>query len=582
MFSIRSQASYCRLFRGPKDLRSRCRLRPVLSALEGRTLLSTYVVQNLNDSGTGSLRANIALAQNGDTIKFATGLTGTITLTSGPLTVQTGVTIKGPGADKLTVSGGGSSGEFLVESPYGTPPPPPILVNLSGITISGSDVNDPGILNFGATMSLQNVTVTANQGGGISNNFGIMTVTNSVISDNSSGVAGSAEVGGSGGGIFNSTSSTLNINNCLLRNNIALGESAIGGGLLSYFGSVLNVTGSTFQGNQAVGVYPAEGGAIHADPGSIVTISCTTFLNNSASNPAANGGLAQGGALDVDGTTTITGCWFSGDQAVAGSTNFGTSVAGGNAFGGAINNGGSLSLSNSAISGNQAIGGVGGGWGSGGAISNQGAVAFNLSNSVLTGNSAIGGAGGSYDFGYSGLGLGGAIDNEYTTATVENSSFVSNEAVGGAGADTGTQAGLGAGGAIENTGSTLTITGSVISSDQAIGGSGTDGATGGNGQGGGIDSDYGSTLSVAGGLIAANAARGGSSGGNGYGGGVSSFQSMATITDTLITLNFALGGSGGQGVGGGIYTSGGGATLNGKTKVVGNFASTSHNNLFNG
>ena len=51
----------------------------------------------------------------------------------------------------------------------------------------------------------------------------------------------------------------------------------------------------------------------------------------------------------------------------------------------------------------------------------------------------------------------------------------------------------------------------------------------------------------------------------------------------MITLNFAFGGSGGgQGVGGGLYIdlSSGMVTLNDKTKVVGNFASTSNNNIY--
>jgi hypothetical protein len=47
--------------------------------LEDRTLPSTFTVLNLNDSGPGSLRA--AIASGDDTIAFANGLHGTITLT---------------------------------------------------------------------------------------------------------------------------------------------------------------------------------------------------------------------------------------------------------------------------------------------------------------------------------------------------------------------------------------------------------------------------------------------------------------------------------------------------------------------
>jgi hypothetical protein len=250
------------------------RFRPELAPLEGRALLSTLTVQNLNDSGDGSLRAEIALAQDGDTIRFAHGLSGTMTLTSGPLVIQTGLEIKGPGADRLTVSGGGTSGVFLVESPYGTPPPPPIVVSLSGITIAGSDLSDRGLTNFGATMTLKNVTVTANQGGGIFN-YGIMTVKDSEINGNTTGTPGSGV--GTGGGILNLA--TLNVVSSDVSNNTVQGSDSIGGGILSYFGTILSVTDSTFRNNQAVGIYPAEGGAIHSDPGSTVTITGSTFVN---------------------------------------------------------------------------------------------------------------------------------------------------------------------------------------------------------------------------------------------------------------------------------------------------------------
>jgi hypothetical protein len=66
-----------------------------------RTLLSTFTVLNFNDSGPGSLRAEITAA-NGTTgasaIDFASRLHGTITLTGGELLITNSVTINGPGA----------------------------------------------------------------------------------------------------------------------------------------------------------------------------------------------------------------------------------------------------------------------------------------------------------------------------------------------------------------------------------------------------------------------------------------------------------------------------------------------------
>ena len=84
--------------------------------LEARALLSTLTVTNDTDSGTGSLRAELALAQNGDTIVFSPKAYGTITLTSGPLEVAHRGQHPGAGRGKLTVSGDGSSNVFDVES----------------------------------------------------------------------------------------------------------------------------------------------------------------------------------------------------------------------------------------------------------------------------------------------------------------------------------------------------------------------------------------------------------------------------------------------------------------------------------
>jgi hypothetical protein len=72
----------------------RTRLVPRLEVLEDRTVPSTLTVTSAADSGTGSLRAEIAAAQSGDTINFAPSLAGqTITLTSGELAINKSLTI---------------------------------------------------------------------------------------------------------------------------------------------------------------------------------------------------------------------------------------------------------------------------------------------------------------------------------------------------------------------------------------------------------------------------------------------------------------------------------------------------------
>ena len=59
-----------------KDTRKRAIFRPRIEALEDRWLPSTLTVLNNLDSGAGSLRAEIAAAQSGDTILFDKSLVG--------------------------------------------------------------------------------------------------------------------------------------------------------------------------------------------------------------------------------------------------------------------------------------------------------------------------------------------------------------------------------------------------------------------------------------------------------------------------------------------------------------------------
>jgi hypothetical protein len=82
----------------------------VMAALQADTI----TVTNTNDSGVGSLRQALADVNDGDTIDFA--VTGTIGLTSGELLVDKSITISGPGADNLAISGNAKSRVFHVDS----------------------------------------------------------------------------------------------------------------------------------------------------------------------------------------------------------------------------------------------------------------------------------------------------------------------------------------------------------------------------------------------------------------------------------------------------------------------------------
>src|SRR5687768_5493280 len=89
-----------------------------LETLEGRCLLSTFSVLNVLDSGPGSLRDAIMAANSApgaDLIRFAPAASdGTIALTGGQLSITDDLTIAGPGAKRLAVSGNDASRVFRI------------------------------------------------------------------------------------------------------------------------------------------------------------------------------------------------------------------------------------------------------------------------------------------------------------------------------------------------------------------------------------------------------------------------------------------------------------------------------------
>jgi nitrous oxidase accessory protein NosD len=91
----------------------------------------TLTVTNTDDSGPGSLRDAISTADPGDTIEFS--VTGAITLTSGSLTLDKNLTIKGPGAAQLAISGGGNP-VLVINSG---------VIAISGLTIQNGEVHAP-------------------------------------------------------------------------------------------------------------------------------------------------------------------------------------------------------------------------------------------------------------------------------------------------------------------------------------------------------------------------------------------------------------------------------------------------------
>lgn len=228
-------------------------LDPSNGSLAGSQVVNcvSIVVSNTNDSGAGSLRHAILGACPGGTITFAAGLTSggpaTIVLTSGELLIDKNLTITGPGANLLSVSGNGSSRIFNVQAG---------MVVISGLSIIngtlGTGESGGGILNR-ASLTLISCAITGNTapvaGGGIQNSANnapaTLTVINSTISGNEGSSFGSGIFnGGTGGATVNLINSTVAANT----------DTSFGGGIYNSGSSgtaTLNITNSTIAGNRA-------------------------------------------------------------------------------------------------------------------------------------------------------------------------------------------------------------------------------------------------------------------------------------------------------------------------------------------
>ncbi len=172
-------------------------------------------VTTLSDSGPGSLRQALQNASPGSRITFDSSLRGTITLTSGNLDIVKSVTIVGPGANILAISGGTKGMRVHINPSKDMN----VIVNVSGLAFKDTNlgVDTAGVakafvINEGK-LTMTHCIVSGNVvkaalavfGGGIFN-LGTLTLNDSSISHNS--ISGSADV--DGGGIASSGTLTLN------------------------------------------------------------------------------------------------------------------------------------------------------------------------------------------------------------------------------------------------------------------------------------------------------------------------------------------------------------------------------------
>jgi len=172
-------------------------------------------VTNVNDAGDGSLRYEITNASPGDTITFDGALNGqTITLTGGEIDIDKPLTIDGPGAALLTISGNNAARIFNITT--GAP------VTIDGLTLQEGSATSWG----GAIYSESALTLTA-----------VSMISNTMTAD----------TGGYGGGAVNVDGADVAIYDSLFRHN-----RAVAGGSTDADAGAIWVNGNLFITNTQV------------------------------------------------------------------------------------------------------------------------------------------------------------------------------------------------------------------------------------------------------------------------------------------------------------------------------------------
>ncbi len=288
--------------RGTGYLRARG-LGPDIGASEAPTNL---VVSIDSDSGLGSLRQTIAdanVAVGTDTVVFAPSyfnVSRTITLTTGQISISDPITIDGPGANLLTISGNDASRVFDISKPS----------HIDELTITHGFSTEGGAIRVNkAHTTFDRCILSANIGqfgGAIRVIDCTLTLLQTEMYDNTATTRGGAiDCVGTGIG----ASASVTIESSTLTNN-----KANSGGAIRTFNSVLVARNTLLAGNSAT---TGSGGGIYFDPGTNaftptqLRLTQCTFSGNSASN---NGGAV----MTVDGVPIegfFIGCTVTGNSA---------------------------------------------------------------------------------------------------------------------------------------------------------------------------------------------------------------------------------------------------------------------------
>lgn len=274
-----------------------------------------HVTNNL-DSGPGSLRSQIAAAQSGDTICFATSLMGdSIVFSAGPITINKNLTLIGLGDSSLFLSGNGVN--LILSVTGGT------QIWLEKVALRNGVGSDGGAVSNASNLTIVDCSFTGNyastEGGAISNTGNLTLVNCQFVGNNSS----------RGGAIYNRDS--LGIVDCIFLDNFC---GSLGGAIFGAVSKPVKITRTRFEGNESGhlggslycdcrlqidsclfvdNIGNGGGGAIRIHTLNPSYIAYSTFVGNQAPNKAGGAiKCAEGGALEINQ------CTFSANSAYGG------------------------------------------------------------------------------------------------------------------------------------------------------------------------------------------------------------------------------------------------------------------------
>lgn len=567
------------------------------------TITVTTTVDEVSANGQTSLREAVNQAGDGDVVSIPTGTYELAcpgpqdqTNASGDLDiVNKSITLRGPATGTATVRPATGCQERVIDI---VDTGSPNAVTIERLTIRGGR---PTGTATGAGVNAAFLTAT------------LLTIRDSVVTDNRAGDAGAFDAP-SGGGVFLEQSGSLVIERSTISNNsVGSGGNSGGGSIVGWraggggvavrgFGSAtgtVTIVDSTISGNTGGVGSLGGGGGLWLETGTVTLTDVVVTDNVVPSDPtgrvSGDGGgvavVARSSLVDLD--VSITGGVFSGNTigrpATAGAPGIGVRGGhGGGLFIGEILTDfdftGSVVIDGTEFVGNSA--GDGGtqqlGTGVGGSGGNLHVAAFTSQpvdpvSVVIDAVSVRDGSAGDNDGSTSAGGSGGGAHIETGssavggTVTVVDSVFEGNSA--GVGLSAGGGGGLAARSVTPGTPGSITVSNSVFRSNAA--GDGTDGGSGGSGGNGGgarlvVDGAGGAGVraTVIGSTFDQNGAGDGgdgssSSGGfGGRAGGLYLVADRSVVAGTTFTANTAGDGGGGLsnggpgGDGGGLFVSG--------------------------